>query len=155
MIEFLVKECADSESDERVSYRKNIVLYRRESVVYDYDPEILDINVNGVEKEELLVISEYVCRIEYSGHIHKEHSENAPKILHIPEENEQSRKNEAYSEIENDQTNDRHDKLQKAEGKGYTVDYAENEEYSERKTKVDERGNISRKQEQILRHVYL
>jgi hypothetical protein len=59
--------------------------------------------------------------------------------LHIAEHNEKSGKYKTDSEIKYYKARDGDDKLEKSEGKGDTVDDAENKKYRKSQTEVDKR----------------
>lgn len=155
MIALLVYQSADSKYKKSVSHRKESILNRWERIVDYNNSEILDINVKRIDKEELCVIAKRIGGVEYRRHIHKKHSKYAPEILHIAEEYEERRKYKSYSDIEDNKTNDGDKKRKKSKCKGNAVNYAEDKEHGKSKTEIDKRGNISRKQEKIFRHVYL
>ena len=139
MVVFLVNDCADGKSDNGVSYRKKRVLNRGNLVVENYDSEILDINEYRVAEEESFIHAEAVGCVEYRRHIHKKKRKDAPKVLHVTEENVKSRKYKTDSNVENDEAENRNYKKEKAPGKGYTLKNAESKEHDESKTEVYKR----------------
>ena len=143
MVEFLVYKRTDSECHDRIAYRKKCILNRGYLIVKNYYSEILNINVNGVDEEKSLEVTEGVRSIEYRGHIHKEHCKYTPKILHIAEENEERGEDKTDSDIENDKAGDRNYKKEKSPREGYSLENAEDEENDKGKTEIDKRGNIS------------
>ena len=140
MIELFVDKRAESEGDEGVSYCQKSELYRRQGVVYYYESEIFDVYVEGIQKEEPLhCFGEFVESIEYRRHIHKKHSKDAPKILHISEKNVQGREYKAESDIEYYQADNRNNKGKKSPVEAHPVNNAENDKHYERQTEIYKR----------------
>lgn len=143
MVPFFVAESTYEKSYRGIAKGKQVMGQGRDGAVDNYESEVLDVNENGVEHKELCVRAKAVNRVEDCRHIHKKHCENAPKILHVAEENEKCREDKTYADIEDYQTEDREHEHEECKRKGYTVDYAENEEYTEGKSEVDKRGNVA------------
>lgn len=58
MIALLVYQSTDAKGNKRVSERKKMILQRGYFVIYNDQPEILDIYVERIYKEELFVSTE-------------------------------------------------------------------------------------------------
>ena len=101
MVPFFVTKRTDKECEQSISNGQQIYCKRWELSVYNGNPEIFDIDVYGIEIEKLGVITKVIYTVENSRHIHKEHNEYTPKILHITEEYEQCREYESHAEVEN------------------------------------------------------
>ena len=144
MVALLVYKRTDSEEEQGVAYCKAVHYKTGNFPVYNYTSEILDVNEDGIQVEE----GSHLRRISVNGvedcrHIHKKHSENAPQILNIPEENEKSRENKSHAKIEYNQADNGNYKHKEKRGKGDAVNDTEDEKYQEREPEVDKRGNIS------------
>ena len=100
MVFSLVNKRTDNERHERVAKRQRVILQRRYRPLKHHEPEIFDIDVEGIEKEEpLYIFTKGVNGIEYRGHIHKKHRKYAPKILYVAEENEHCREDKSHADI--------------------------------------------------------
>ena len=140
MVVLLVYQRAYGKHGKRISESKKMKLYRRDRIVDNYYSKVLDINVNRVEKKHFLNLGrEAFNGIKNYGKIHKELSENIPKILHIAEENEERRKNKSHSEIEYYQTQNRENKKEKRPRKGYSVKNTEDEKYDKSQSEIYKR----------------
>ena len=148
MVALLVYKRADSEEEQGVAYCKAVHNQAGNFAVYNYAPEILDINEDWVQVEYGLYLGRIcVNGIEYCGHIHKKHRENAPQILNISEENEKSRENKSHAKIEYNHADNGNYKHKEKRSKYNTVNKTEYQEYEEGKTEIYKRRDISGKEE--------
>ena len=149
-----INEGADGKSKECIPEREKVELWRGDLTVDNDGSEIFDVNVQWVEVEKHRLVSKRIHGVEYRRHIHKKHSENAPKVLYIAEEYVKCRKNKSYSEVEYYKADDGEDKKEERKREGYSVDYAEYQKDDECKSEVDKCLHVFRKQEEVFRNVY-
>ena len=111
--------------------------------------------VNGVEEEEVpRHRRKGVNGIKDGGHIHQKLREHRPEVLHIPEKDEQRREDQPYSDIKQEQRQDRHEQQRKLPRERDAVDDTEHEEHDEHQPEIDERLHVFGKQKQILRYIH-
>lgn len=156
MVTSLVYQRSDAEGEQSISHSQKVELQGGNLIVYDHKSEILDINVDGVAKEQTLHGGgKGVNGVEDSGHVHQKHGEHAPKILHIAEEYEEGGEDQTHAEVEDDQGDDGNDQQKERPGEADAVDNAEDEEDAESQPEVDQRGNVPREEEEVFRNVDL
>ena len=73
--------------------------------------------------------------------------------MEIAEKYEKSRQDKSESEIKNDKADYRNQKRKEIRREGHSVDYTEKKEDAEGQAEVDERGYITREEEEILRDI--
>ena len=151
MIILLVYKASDADRDERIRQHEKMKRERRDCRLDDNFPEVADEEIHGVEQECVLRgfgIGVYV--IEDCRHIHKKLRENAPKVLYVPEKDEQRRKNQPHADVEAGEQNNRVDQHNPAPCEGNSIKNAEEHKDAERETEVDEALHVFRQQEEIL-----
>ena len=123
----------------------------------DHDlPEVSDIQIERVEQEQTLYrIAVAVDGVEDGGQPHDELGQDAPQILHVPEEHEQRGQDQPDPHIEHDHAHDGIQQKEELPGERYPVERREREKDQQRQPEVDEGGHVLREQEQVFGHVHL
>ena len=79
-----------------------------------------------------------VSGVKNGRDIHKNLSKNRPKILQIPEENKQSRKNQPHTDIEQEQADNGVEQHEKRPCDTDTFEYAKQKENDQGHCKIDQ-----------------
>ena len=118
--------------------------------------EIADEKIDWVKKEE---ISDHgavvVYGIEDGGHVHQQLGEHRPKVLNIPEENEEGGEDKAHPNVKQHQAADGVDQQDELPGEGDVIQDAEHKEHTECQAEVDEGLDVFGEQEKILGDIHL
>lgn len=127
-----------------------------DAVLYDDFAEIANIYVYWIHIKKVLNV-EFICTnvVEYGREVHKEHREDAVKILHVTEEHVEGGENHTHANIEECETNDRKEEHKKIRMEGNPIKGNKDKVNNEGKQKVDGGLNITRKEKHIFRNVNL
>ena len=156
MVILLVHPAAKAKGDERLRRHQQVIVPGEQGGVDDDHAEVLDDEVHRVCQEDALHLrAEVVHGIEDCGHVHQKLREDAPEVLHVPEEDKQGRQDQPEAEVQEYKAADRVQQQDKAPAKRDMVERAEHKEYAQREAEVDEALDVLGKEEEILRDVDL
>ncbi len=156
MIVLLIYKRPQPEYRQGIRRRQQMELRRGDGPINHDFPEVPDIQIDWVSQEQALhSVAVTVNRVEDGRHPHNQLGHNTPEILHVPKEHKQRRQNQPNSQVEHNQTCHWINQQQEFPSEGDAVYGHKGKENQQRQPKIDQRGHILRKQEQILRHIYL
>ena len=145
----LVDQRPDADGKEGIQQAQTVVPQGRDGVVQHNGTDVGDVGEHGVHIEQVLHGgAEGVHRVEDGGQVHEQQGENIVEILDILEDHEHGGEDEAHSDVENDQTEDREQEQEEFRGKGDPVDGNEQEEDNQGQPEIDQRGYVLGQQEQ-------
>ena len=155
MVVLLVHIRPDCKSPQRICSRQYVESQRRDCSVYHDLPEITDIQIDWIrQKQELRRLAVGIYRIEDRGQPHQQLGQDPPQVLHVPEEHEQCRQDQAHPQVEYDHAGHWIDQQQEFPGERNPIEGRKRKEDQERQPEVDKRGHILGKQKQVFGHIY-
>lgn len=156
MIILLIHPAADCKNDQHIRQHQQVEPQGRDRRFDDYFSEIPNEQIDRVDQKQTLDrIAVLVDGIEDGRHIHEKLRKHRPKILDVPEEHEQGRKNQSYTNIEQDQAANGVQQQDELPGECNAVQNAEQEKHQQRQAEVYQALNTFRQQKQILRYIDL
>ena len=149
VIHLLVNQSTDGKHRQGIPQCQKVILHRRQTGCAtantdDHVAEILDIDVNGIQKEHLFPFTKLCGVIKDRRKVHQERQEHTPKILDIAEKDKHSRKNQAHTKVENDQTNNGNDQREEQRRNRDPVNDTEQQENDKSQGKIYFFTNILR-----------
>ena len=113
--------------------------------------EIADEKIDWIEEEEIADHGAVVVYgVEDGGHVHQQLGEHRPKVLDIPEKDEECGEDETHPDVKQDQAADGVHQQDEFPGEGDIVQDAEHEKHTEGQAEVDEGLDILGEQEKVF-----